>query len=64
MVFAAIMGRVPLAFIPLTLALGKKFQIIASHKLAMISLGNRSLKLSGINKRDVIEPSSTGKIQW
>lgn len=62
MVFAAIIGRVPLAFIPLTLALGIKVQSLLLVILAMVSLGNSLVGTFWASiMRDVIEPSSTGK---
>ena len=62
MVFAAIIGRVPLAFIPLTLAIGIKVQSLLLVILAMVSLGNSLVGTFWASiMRDVIEPSSTGK---
>lgn len=62
MIFAAVLGRIPLAFIPLTLALGIKLQSLLLIVLTVVSLGNSLVGTFWASiMRDIVDPQNTGK---
>jgi MFS family permease len=62
MLFSAMIGRIPLAFVPVTLAFGIKNQSLLLILLALISLGNSLVGTFWASiMRDVIDPEKTGK---